>query len=86
MSSNNDVTNALNILARKKFPKLSQTSFSGIVYCILSALTSSYTSEVLLHSDTLHRNLRTLIQVIQEGLVEIQNIHCHSYGQEFSSV
>ena len=35
MSSNNDVINVLNILGRnhgKKFPKLSQTSFSGIVY------------------------------------------------------
>ena len=36
MSSNYDVVNVLNILALKnngkKFPKLSQTSFSGIVY------------------------------------------------------
>ena len=39
MSSNNDVTNILNVLGAqgitvKKFPKYSQTSFSGIVNCI----------------------------------------------------
>ena len=59
MSSNNDIINVLNILVRKeyhgkKFPKLSQTSCSGIVYSTYPVLGSDSGAYILEATRTWH--------------------------------
>ena len=63
MSSNNDVINVLNITRShgKKFPKLSQTSFSGIVYYKNDQVLS------LFYLDTLMRVTRGVTLILRNN-------------------